>query len=197
MLCEKPNPRELCQSCRSTLPAAPELTEISGVPLACAAPYAAPIDELIQRLKYGNRPDLARPLGRLIFDRLDLFSWTKHAWLVPVPLHRERLAQRGYNQAALLARALAGLTRADSRPRALQRTLATTQQARLGREARAANVRGAFHAEVSLAGRRVLLVDDVVTTGATAEGSIRALRDRGARVVGVVAIARAQRTGAP
>lgn len=191
VLCDRPNPRELCSSCRTSIPAAPPPADLSGTRLSCAAPYLAPIDGLIHRLKYAGRPDLARPMARLMFERLGLPRLTREVWLVPVPLHPERLAERGYNQSGLVARALARLTGASVSPAALRRVIATRAQARLNRDARAENVRDAFLARNAVAGRAVILVDDVVTTGATAEGSIAALRAAGARVMGMVAIARA------
>jgi ComF family protein len=191
MACGQPHPRELCGSCRASIPAAPPVSKIAGAPLFCATSYAAPIDGLIQRFKYSGRADLARPLARLIFERLAPELSFPDVWLVPVPLHPERLAERGYNQAALLARELARPMAARLRPRALQREIATRAQARLKRDARAENVRDAFRARQAVEGRAVIVVDDVVTTGATVAGSIAALRAARARVVGVLAIARA------
>lgn len=114
--------------------------------------------------------------------------------LLPVPLHRWRLFRRRYNQAALLAHALG---RAAGRPVAtdlLIRRKRTPSQGGLGRVGRAANVRGAFavprRARPSVAGRRLLLVDDVMTTGATVEACARVLRRAGAAHVDVIVVAR-------
>lgn len=191
MICMRPTKRELCSGCRTELPAVPPLAEVSGVPVLAACHYEAPIDASIRRLKYENRPDLARPLARFVHERLRLSELPRDTWLVPIPLHGERLAERGYNQAALVARALSALTKQRSVPRALIRLRNTAQQARLDREARKANVRDAFVARQRLNGRKVTLVDDVLTTGATAEGAIAALTEAGAEVVAIVAIARA------
>lgn len=111
--------------------------------------------------------------------------------VAPVPLHPGRLRRRGYNQSAWLARAVArraGLATEDL----LARTRATTTQVGLNREARARNVKGAFRAErpERVAGRTVLLVDDVITTGATAAACARALKAAGAERVHVWAVAR-------
>lgn len=191
MICSRTTPRELCSECRSELPAVPSPSEVSGVPVRAAARYGAPLDTSIHLLKYQNRPDLARPLARLLWERIDFSEVPRDVWLVPVPLHPERLAERGYNQSALLGSSLAKLTRLAFVPRALVRSRHTEQQARLDREARSANVRDAFSARHDWNGRKVMLIDDVITTGATASGSIAALRKAGADVVGVVAVARA------
>lgn len=117
--------------------------------------------------------------------------------IVPVPLHRRRLWTRRYNQAALLAFALARRADKPCIPDLLLRTRATPPQGRLGRLARARNVRRAFavnpRRRTWLAGRRVLLVDDVLTTGATVEAAARALLDGGAAAVDVLTLARVVR----
>lgn len=191
MICMRPTPRELCSECRRELPPVPPAFEVSGVPVRVAARYGAPIDTTIHLLKYENRPDLARPLARLVSERVDFSDMSSDTLLIPVPLHPERLAERGYNQSALLASSLAKLTHLASSARALVRSRHTEQQARLDREARGDNVRDAFLAPERQNGRKVILVDDVITTGATAVGSIAALRKAGVEVVAVVTVARA------
>jgi ComF family protein len=115
----------------------------------------------------------------------------KHDYCVPVPLHATRLVERGYNQAALLARRLAAHTGMRCVPRLLERTRVTDQQARLGRDERGANMRDAFRVRARPPAGRVLLVDDVVTTGATLAACIEALCVAGCEVAGAVALARA------
>jgi len=111
--------------------------------------------------------------------------------VVPVPLHPGRLAARGYNQAALLARPVARELRARFSPLLLRRTRPTAPQAKLDAEARQLNVRGAFEAEPShrLRAASVLLVDDVATTGATLADASRALRRAGAGSVQALVVA--------
>lgn len=134
-------------------------------------------------LKYGNRPAQGRTLGRWMRH---LFP-THHAGgclVVPIPLHRTRQLERGYNQSALLAEGLADALGASAQP-ALQRTRATASQTRLSRKERQANVAGAFavRAPDVLTGATVYLIDDVLTTGATLTAAAAALHE--ANVAGV------------
>ncbi len=112
------------------------------------------------------------------------------AALVPVPLGRPRQRERGFNQAALLAERLAPALGVAVRPRWLARVRDTQPQSDLGAAERHANVRGAFAARAEVAGHHVVVVDDVLTTGATVAECARALRAAGAARVGVVAVAR-------
>jgi len=113
--------------------------------------------------------------------------------IVPVPLHRWRLLQRRFNQAALLAAEVSRLTRVPCDPLLLRRTRATPRQVGLARSERARNMVGVFAVagdhEARLAGRRVVLVDDVITTGATVEAAARVLKRAGAARVDVLALA--------
>ena len=109
---------------------------------------------------------------------------------MPVPLARGRERERGFNQAALVAERLALALGVPLRARWLVRARATRPQTDLGAAERRANVRGAFAADTSVAGRHVVVVDDVLTTGATAAECARTLRAAGAARVGVLAVAR-------
>lgn len=148
---------------------------------------------LVQRLKYKDRVDLAGAMaGWMVRVGGDVICAAQI--VVPVPLHRRRLITRQYNQAAELARAIAVRTRLPYLPAVLLRTRATRQQVGLGMQARADNVRGAFavpaHRHAQVAGRSVLLVDDVYTTGATVKAATRALLKAGADKVFVLTFAR-------
>lgn len=148
---------------------------------------------LIHALKYADRTDLA-PLIAALMARAGRDLLPSTDLIVPVPLHRFRLLSRRYNQSALLARELAAATGKPHAPTVLVRKRATRQQVGLSREGRADNVRGAFlvppRARPRLAGRSVLLVDDVFTTGATVSAATRALLRGGAREVNVLTFAR-------
>jgi ComF family protein len=151
--------------------------------------YAGPLREAVQRLKFARKPALARPLGDLVVEQWATRLPVVDA-VVPVPLARARERERGFNQATLLAdRVARGLgTRLESRW--LVRGRDTASQTDLDAPARRANVRGAFRASGAVAHRHLALVDDVLTTGATAAECARVLRDAGARSVGVLTVAR-------
>jgi predicted amidophosphoribosyltransferase len=144
-----------------------------------------PLDAFVHALKFGGRPDLARPLGRLLAR-----TWTPPAGAVVlgVPLHSTRRRERGYDQADLLGRSAGRAWRLPAVTGALRRSRATAPQARRSLEVREANVRGVFAAAWSLeAGPPVwVLVDDVATSGATLLAAARAARAAGvARVIPV------------
>ncbi|WP_052161299.1 ComF family protein [Hoeflea sp. BAL378] len=154
--------------------------------------------KLVHGLKYSDRADLAAMMaawmvraGRDVIDDSDV--------IVAVPLHRHRLFTRRYNQSAELARALAVRTGKPFLAGALRRVRATRQQVGLGLRARQDNVRGAFALPPAQAqrmlGLKVLLVDDVFTTGSTVEAATRALLRGGARQVDVLTFARVASPG--
>jgi ComF family protein len=151
--------------------------------------YAGPLREALQRFKFGRRPALARPLADLVIEACSPIV-APGAILVPVPLARDRERERGFNQAALVAERVARTVGVPLRARWLARTRATAPQTALNATERHDNVRGAFVASSSAAGADVVLVDDVLTTGATAAECARALRAAGARSVGVLTVAR-------
>ena len=177
----------LCAACQQRPPPFAE----AGAPLH----YVFPIDAVIKAFKFNGRIDLATMLGGLLLpwltDRRNRFDA-----IVPVPLHRWRQARRGYNQADELAVVLA---RGSDLPivRRVRRRRATRSQSELSATERRRNVRGAFRATVRLDGRRVLVVDDVMTTGATAAELASELHRAGAASVSVLCVARASPPGSP
>lgn len=164
------------------------LGENLAVALAAFA-YEGPMRRALAALKYTGASRLAPILADLAVPTLDrLLDIAGPAVLVPIPVHRERLAERGYNQAALLAEALARARRLRLRP-ALERVRPTTKQHRLNRAARLANLTGAF-AATGRAPRTAILVDDIVTTTATLEACATVLRSAGCDAVYGIGVAR-------
>jgi ComF family protein len=155
--------------------------------------YGGALRDAIHRYKYDRQWTLARPLGRLLCDVLPDLDPRSFDLVIPVPLHPRRLAERGFDQAVPLARAVARCHRIRLSPRALLRTRPTAPQALLDGGARRRNVHDAFLVARprEINGLRVLLVDDVLTTGATASACARALLRAGAASVGVLTLARA------
>ena len=161
---------------------------------ACAlyrADRRSPLIDALHRFKYGRDVTLAPVLGAYLTEHAPLTI--DHDLLVPVPLDLERLRWRGFNQAAALTRVLAARSRRRWDPLALRRCRATAPQVGLGEDERRRNVARAFAVRepTAVRGRTVLLVDDVMTTGATAEECAKAMRRAGARRVEVLVLARA------
>ncbi|HVO31649.1 MAG TPA: phosphoribosyltransferase family protein, partial [bacterium] len=147
--------------------------------------------EAVLAFKFGGRTGLAAPLGALVAHAAEQLPEAPER-VVAVPMPAPRLAARGFNQAALLARAVGREMALPFDAAALVRRADAPRQARGSRATRAANVRDAFAADPrAVEGRVVLLVDDVLTTGATANAGARALRAAGARSVLVATVARA------
>ena len=161
-----------------------------------AAPYRGTVQTAIHLFKYQGKHGLAEPLARLLVPLLQEAPAVD--LLVPVPLHPRRLRQRGFNQAALLAYRLGRRTGLPFHPDALTRVRWTPPQVTLERETRLRNLRGAFALAVpeAVAERRVGLVDDVYTTGATVRECARVLKQGGARTVTVLTLALSEPGGA-
>ena len=190
----EPEASGYCSECGEPEPLFDVACHVAGVPVFAGARYAEPLISAIHRFKYGSAPELCRPLSRHSARGIDLLGIEPSDVWVPVPLHPLRLAERGYNQAALLARELSHIQRARVDARRLQRVRHTEQQAKRDRYERVQNVARAFRARRSTSDtatqpQRIVLVDDVVTTGATLSACIEALRAAGDEVVGCVAAA--------
>lgn len=161
--------------------------------------YAHPLDLLMTRLKFGRNLAAGRVLSDLWSEAIATFSPQLPGLFVPVPLHRSRLRERGYNQALELIRPLAGALQIPLAESLLSRTRATPAQANLDAATRRQNLRGAFefHASalggIAAEGVHVALIDDVMTTGTTLRECARVLRRAGVGRIDVWALARAPR----
>lgn len=149
--------------------------------------YGFPIDKLIQRLKYGENLALAPLLGGLLAE----YVVNKPDIWLPMPLHANRLKERGFNQAVEITRELSRHTGIPMRPAWATRSRDTPPQAGLKREARRRNLRGAFACTPEVKGLHVGIVDDVMTTGSTLEELAKTLKRAGASEVSCLVVARA------
>jgi ComF family protein len=212
----EPSEQSFCLKCRDSLlvdplPSCPRCAETIGpfVPTAdgCShcrndsfafesvmrlGPYEGARRDVVLRMKHHANEGLAELMGEL-WARRDLarFQALGVDVVVPIPLHWWRRWRRGYNQSAALAKGLTGVLGWPCHTSWLRRTRATSKQTALPRTVRRENPRGAFCASPRVAGHSVLLVDDVLTTGATAHAAASALRKGGAERVIVAALCRA------
>ena len=207
---------DLCKACASELPWQGPCCQRCALPLPLASTacgrclsrppafdraitafrYEWPLDTLIARLKFAADLAAGRVLAELLASRIEAelaqSSLPRPQAIVPVPLHRQRLAERGFNQALELAEPLAKRLALPIARGALIRERATLAQTGLDAKSRRRNLRGALLAPGELAGRHLALVDDVITTSATAQECARALKKAGAASVQVWALARAE-----
>jgi ComF family protein len=207
----------ICPACRERLlPIATPLCTVCGIPFIgagddhicgdcitarhhfdaarAALVYEGAVHDLIHAFKYRGKTHLRRPLALLTIESLSGFVQSRAPDLImPVPLHRKRLRSRGFNQAVLLCELLSNHWNMPLDRHNLRRIRWTEPQVNLSAGDRRVNVKGAFslHNPELVHGRRVLLVDDVLTTGSTVEECARMLKNVGAVDVSVVTVARA------
>lgn len=204
----------LCRGCRDELPWLGRACPVCALPLPANGPcgacqrrpppyhrltaafhYGSPIAELIHGLKFHGIISHARLLGELMAERLAQTMEGRPRLIVPVPLHRQRLHHRGYNQALELARHLARRLDIPLDYRCCQRVVATAPQSELTAQARRRNVRDAFLARWRPGLEHVAVVDDVVTTGHTVAAVARSLEAAGAQRLEVWVCARVSPPG--
>ena len=207
LLCSATSTTELlCAACAADLPHLPALGcprcalptpngEICGRCLNHAPHYDAaratyrydfPLDKLVQSFKYGHRLALGGYFGR----QLATLGKPLADLIIPMPLHPNRLRERGFNQALELARPLRAQWGIPIDKLSCRRTRDTPAQADLPWRERAKNIRGAFHCAADLSGKRIILIDDVMTTGATLDECARTLKLHGADTVSMLVVAR-------
>ena len=151
--------------------------------------FVFPVDAMVHALKYRHRLSMASFFGAALAARAQDFG-AQADLILPMPLHPRRLAERGFNQAVELARPLARVRGLPLGLAVVSKLRDIPAQAGLDREARLRNPRGVFECDVSLQGQRVIVVDDVMTTGATLGELARTLKRQGASWVGNVVVAR-------
>lgn len=209
LLCGGDSPAALCAACAADLPplakGCPQCAEPTTHGERCgrcltrpphfdatfaAYRYAFPLDSLMQAYKYSGELALGDWFGQKLAEGARGLSFDR---IVPMPLHPHRLRERGFNQAVELARQIGRMLDKPVDLDACRRRRPTTPQAELPLKRRGANVRGAFECGVDLDGSAILLVDDVMTTGATLDECARILKLHGAGSVSVAVVARALR----
>ena len=172
----------LCAECSNELavrrlPAGAAL--LNGLPVVAPFEYAFPVSAMVTAAKFRNLPRIFLPLARAMYEALAEAGLAGYPQVVvPVPLHHARRRERGFDQAQYLAELIAGFLDCSFLPKVLRRVRATPPQKRVGRRQRMVALHGAFgpgRRAVEIEGRRVLLVDDVVTTGATFEAAMQAM----------------------
>ena len=182
--------RSVCDDCLEDPP--------PWVRVVCAVPYAFPWDQLIAGFKYQEQLDLAAALAEVLTHAVQQAhpQGPPVDMVVAMPLAPQRLAERGYNQAWELAHRVAQRFKLPAQPCGLRRTVTTAPQARLSRQARLSQLQGVFSlapdARAGLEGRRLALVDDVMTTGASARAATRVLHHAGVASVEVWSLARTE-----
>lgn len=189
----------LCSACLSSLDPAAIAAEAPRPPLAGLAGlgfFAGPLQEAIHALKYEGLTDIAAPLGDRLAAAIQARAWPR-SLVAAVPLHANRLAQRGYNQAALLGEATAARLGWPFVPDLLARARDTRSQVGLTYSERQSNVKEAFTLDkrAEIRGADVVLVDDVYTTGATLGECAQAILAGGARSVRAAVAGRARFAG--
>ncbi len=186
--------RDLCPSCEVELAARPMLREAFGVVVGCAGPYEEPTRSVLLAHKERGRLGLARPLGAALAAAVSALELEGPLVLVPAPSTRRAVRARGHDHALRLARAAAASLTACGVPARARRLLRHSREVRdqgaLGAAERADNLAGALRAPHRPAGR-LLVVDDILTTGATVHEAVRALQAAGGRVVGAAVVAAA------
>lgn len=199
-LCQRPTSQEVCLDCgrqlqRCHLPD-PKFMWQGQLPVFAWGTYGGKLKRAIAALKYENQPQVARPLGHWLGEAWLKSKFAAQLIVVPIPLHADKLHQRGYNQAALLAESFCEITNLNLQQLGLERIRATEAQFGLSILDREKNLAMAFKLGSGFRRDRptkpVLLLDDIYTTGATARSAVQTLQKSGIQVYGLVALAQAK-----
>jgi ComF family protein len=150
--------------------------------------YAFPLDKLIQAMKYGEQLALARAFAKKLAQRIDKNALPDY--VIPMPLHPAKLRKRGFNQSLLIASTIARELNLKLLPNSCQRVRDTPPQSALPWKERNQNVRNAFQCDADLTGKRIAMVDDVLTSGASLNALAAALQKRGASEISAWVVAR-------
>lgn len=200
LLCdgECPGEEHLCDDCTSILAERalryePPTRSLENVRNICILlPYDKACRTIVHAFKYHGMPTVAKKTGVLMSRKaLSLLPGYRDALLVPVPLHPEKLRERGYNQCAHIALGFAAFSGQTIREDLLARTVYTGTQTALSQKERKNNVRGVFVyiGKTALTGKRIILLDDVMTTGSTISECARVLTEAGAEEIAVCVVA--------
>ena len=180
-VCALPNPAgEVCGQCLSHQPSFSHTTAVFG--------YAFPLDKLIQGMKYGEQLALAHAFAKKLVRRIDKSNLPDY--VIAMPLHPNKLRARGFNQSMLIAATVARELKLKLLPNACQRVRDTPPQSALPWKERKKNVRNAFRCDMDLTGKRIALVDDVLTTGTSLNALAEAVSKNGAIEIGTWVVAR-------
>jgi ComF family protein len=193
-VCKKITPKIICQKCLLKI----EYVKFSKTNSLCSvAEYSGVIKHAIWAFKFKKKRKLASVLGEIMADYFynvsDLISASKIDLIIPVPLHPKRQQQRGFNQSELLGQVLADALGIPQSTDALVRSVNTKAQFKLKKEERKKNIQNAFRVVDSLQikDKDILLIDDIITTGATLSECTRVLKESGAKRVEVLTLSRA------
>ena len=152
------------------------------------------VQNLLHQLKYNNRPEVGERLGKIMGLKIVLHQFeSEFDFLIPVPLHKNKKRARGYNQSAMVAKGMAEVMKIMHSDALVERITATHTQTKKNRTERWENVNDAFHVpnQNLIAGKRILIVDDVITTGATIEACAKVLLEAGASEISIACVAEA------
>jgi ComF family protein len=180
-VCALPTPTgEVCGHCLKQPPLFTRTTAVFG--------YSFPLDKLIQGMKYGEQLALAHAFAKKLVQRIDKSNLPDY--VIAMPLHPAKLRERGFNQSLLLAATVARALKLKLLPNASQRVRDTPPQSALPWKERKKNVRNSFCCDMDLTGKRIVLVDDVLTTGASLNALAEAVSKKGAIEISAWVVAR-------